>query len=50
MLIHIRTEEFEGAAVEGREVAEDRQRRGGLSRSVLTTLSLDGWRDLISNY
>ena len=47
MLIHIRTEEFEGAAVEGRELTEDRQRGVEL---VCITLFLDGVWDLISNY
>ena len=35
MLIHKHTEDFEGAAVEGWKAAENRQRRGRLSRSVL---------------
>jgi hypothetical protein len=38
MLTHARTEEFKRAAVEGLEVAEDRQRRARLSRSVLPYL------------
>ena len=49
MLTHTRTEEFKRAAVEGVEVAEDRQRRARLTpESVCTTLSLDGGRDLIT--